>query len=116
VADHQLDAAGGGRVEAGDQDADADAVDQHHPLQVEADLARRGGGQHVVDGVPHHVGVVEIDLAAGRDLDGAIGQLAGGDRQIHGCPLPGVERADAEPPRGDTASNNSAGHARSTPE
>src|SRR3712207_8342897 len=41
-------------------------------------------------GVAHHVGVVEADLATGRDLDGAVGQLARGGRQIHGCPLPGV--------------------------
>src|SRR4029453_5729875 len=84
-------------VEAGDQNSYADAVDQQHPLEVEADLSRRGAGQHVVDGVPHHVGVVEVDLATRRDLDGAVGQLARGDRQVRGCPLPGVGPADAEP-------------------
>jgi hypothetical protein len=37
-----------------------------------------------------NVGVVEVDLSAGRDLDGAVGELAAGDRQVHGCSLPGA--------------------------
>jgi hypothetical protein len=90
MADHQLHAARGGRVEAGDQNADPDAVDQHDPLQVQADPARRHTGQDVVDRIPHDVSVVQIDLAAWGDLDGAVNQLAGRDRQIHSCPLPGV--------------------------
>jgi len=89
-----------GGVRTPDEDADADAVDQHHTLEVEADFARSGAGQHVVDGVAHHVGVVQVDLAARGDFDSAIGQLSRGDRQVHGCPLPGVERGPTpNPPR-----------------
>jgi len=89
MADHQLHAARGGRVEAGDQDPDTDAVDQHHPLKVQTDPLQRAT-QCVVDGIPQNVGVVEVDLSAGRDLDGAVGELAAGDRQVHGCSLPGA--------------------------